>query len=316
LIVAGVPVVGLDAAQDSRRLRQLVPPDLLERAHLVTGDITDLAAVQDLIAAHDVGRIIHLAGLQLPFCRANPPLGALVNVVGTANVFESARSAGLEKVVYASSIAVFDQQDGRVGADALPRPSSHYGVYKLANEGTAGAYWDDFGVSSVGLRPMTVYGPGRDRGLTSSPTKAMLAAVLGCRYEVGFGGTTLVHYARDVGRALVAATEEPVEGAHVMNLNGVRSSVADIVAKVQRLVGPPAYGITVNPRTLPFPDDVDTTGLDVIGPPAVTELDDGIAATLEFFRDLQGRGVLDPEEHGLIVEGDHAFDHDSLPVPS
>jgi len=314
LLGDGVPVVGLDPAQDARRLHQITPPDVADQARLVTGDITDLASIEKVIADHGVDRIIHLAALQLPLCRADPPQGALVNVVGTVNVFEAAQRAGISRVVYTSSAAIFDQHGGHVAVDAVPRPTSHYSVYKLANEGTARVYWQDFGVSSTGIRPMTVYGPGRDRGLTSSPTKAMLAAVLGCQYEVGFGGTTLLHYARDVGRALVAAAEAPIEGAHVMNLNGVRAQIAEIVAILQRLVGPSAFGIAVNPRALPFPDDADTAGLELIGPPAVTPLDDGVAATVEFFQDLQTRGVLVPEEHGLVIDGDHAVDDLSATV--
>lgn len=314
LLTAGVPVVALDPADDARRLRQLISPELMNQVQLASGDVTDIQAIEKVLVENDVDRIIHLAALQLPFCRADPPRGAHVNVLGTVNIFEAARHAGITSVIYTSSIAVFDQQGGRVRAGAVPRPSSQYGVYKLANEGTARAYWHDFGVSSIGLRPMTVYGPGRDRGLTSSPTRAMLAAVLGCRYEVGFGGATLFHYARDVAQTLVAATEKPIVGAHVMNLNGVRASIADIVAIIQRLAGPPAYGITVNPTALPFPDDADTTGLDIIGLPPVTTLDDGISATLEFFGDLQTRGMLEPEAHGLVVDGDRAVDRESVPA--
>lgn len=312
LLIAGVPVVGIDSANDPRRLRWVTPPDLVNRAQLVAGDITDQGSVANVIAQYGVRRIIHLAALQLPFCRADPPRGAHVNVLGTLNIFEAARHAGISRIVYTSSVAIFDQAGGRVGADAAPRPTSQYGVYKLANEGTARAYWHDFGVSSIGIRPMTVYGLGRDRGLTSSPTRAMLAAVLGCRYEVGFGGATLFHYARDVARAVVTAAETPIEGAHVVNLNGVRSTIADMVATIQTLAGPPAHGITVSPRALPFPDDADTSGLGIIGPPPVTTLEDGIGATLEFFGDLQTRGVLQPDEHGLVVEGERAVDCESV----
>jgi nucleoside-diphosphate-sugar epimerase len=308
LLAAGIPVVALDPAEDTRRLRQLIPPDLMSQVQLVSGDVTNIQAIEKVLVDNDVDRIIHLAALQLPFCRADPPRGAYVNVLGTVNIFEAARHVGITRVVYTSSIAVFDSRGGRVQADEIPRPSSHYGVYKMANEGTARAYWHDFGVSSIGIRPMTVYGPGRDRGLTSSPTKAMLAAVLGRRYEIGFGGTTLLHFARDVGRALVASAETPIEGAHVINLNGVHSQIADIVTTLQRLVGPPAFEITVNPRALLFPDDADTTGLEIIGPPAVTPLDEGVAATVEFFQDLQAHGVLVPEEHGLVIHGDVAVD--------
>lgn len=315
LVVNDVPVVAFDRSTDPRRLRQITTPEQFEQVRLVQGDITSLAELEETISANEVERIIHLGALQLPSCRADPALGALVNVVGTVNVFQAARRVGVPNIVYTSSIAVFESgpEKGRLMADAAARPASHYGAYKLANEGTARAYWNDFGVSSIGLRPMTVFGPGRDQGFTSSPTKAVLAAVLGCTYEIGFGGATLFHYAGDVGRALVAAARSSVDGAHVANLNGVRAPVSDFVASLQDLVGSPAEGITFSPSALPFPDDVDTTGLDIIEPPAVTPLDEGIAATVEFFRDLQSRGALEVGEHGLVVGDGVAIDQESAP---
>jgi nucleoside-diphosphate-sugar epimerase len=316
LVVNDVPVVGFDRSTDPRRLRQITTPDQFEQVRLVQGDITSAADLEETINANEVERIIHLGAIQLPSCRAEPALGALVNVVGTVNVFQAARRVGVPRVVYTSSIAVFDwgPEKGRLGADAEARPASHYGAYKLANEGTARAYWNDFEVSSIGLRPMTVFGPGRDQGLTSSPTKAVLAAVLGCAYEIGFGGATLFHYAGDVGRAVVAAARSSVDGAHVANLNGVRAPVSEVVAVLHDLVGPSAERITVGTNALPFPEDVDTTGLEIIGPPAVTPLYDGIAATVEFFRDLQSRGALESGEHGLTVVDGVAVDRDPAPI--
>ena len=91
-------------------------------------------------------------------------------------------------IVYTSSIGMFAADDadpatGRLEADADAHPRNHYGVYKLANEGNARVYWLEDGVASVGLRPMTVYGVGRDQGMTSGPTKAIVAAVLGRPYR-------------------------------------------------------------------------------------------------------------------------------------
>ena len=60
----------------------------------MAGDITDLAAVEAVLDDHAITNVIHLAALQVPFCRADPPRGALVNVVGTVNVFEAVKRAG------------------------------------------------------------------------------------------------------------------------------------------------------------------------------------------------------------------------------
>ena len=58
--------------------------------------------------------MIHLAGLQVPTCKADPVTGALVNVAGTLNVFEAAKTIGIKRVVYASSAAVYGMNDDDV----------------------------------------------------------------------------------------------------------------------------------------------------------------------------------------------------------
>ncbi len=127
--------------------------------------------------------------------RADPLLGSRVNVVGTVNVFEATKQRELGPVVYASSIAALAPD----GSDTAP-PSTLYGVFKRANEQGAGVYFAENGVSSVGLRPHTVYGIGRDQGVTSAPTTAMLAAVAGVPYRIPYGGACQLQLARDVAR--------------------------------------------------------------------------------------------------------------------
>lgn len=61
-------------------------------------------------------------------------------------------------------------------------------MYKRANEGSAHVYRADDGVASYGLRPYVVYGPRRDQGITSEPTRAMLAAVADESSHIGYGG--------------------------------------------------------------------------------------------------------------------------------
>ena len=209
----GAQVVALDVGSDPRRLRLIMTPDELAAVTFVTGDITDLAAVEAVLDGHGITNVIHLAALQVPFCRADPPRGALVNVVGTVNIFEAVRrrADAMAPVVYTSSMAVYTADDadpvsGRLTVDAYPHPPNHYGVYKQANEGNARIYWLDTGLSSIGVRPMTVYGVGRDQGMTSGPTKAIVAAVLGVPYRVSFSGPTMYQYAADVARTLIAAS--------------------------------------------------------------------------------------------------------------
>ena len=317
LALRGSKVVAFDRSTERRRLNLVMSGVEMESVHFVAGDLVDLASLISLIDSENVDRIIHLGALQLPFCKADPPAGALVNVVGTANVFEAARRNAIPQVVYTSSIAVFDMPGGRLEHDADPRPTSHYGAYKLANEGTARAYWGDSGIASIGLRPLTVYGPGRDQGLTSSPTKAILAAVMGYPYEISFGGSTLLHYAPDVAHALVEAAFTHADGAKIFNLNGARTSMTEFVSTIEEAVGDAEGLIRFQPQPLPFPDDIDTTGLEMIGPPPVTPLPQGVSQSAELFRALLESGRLVPEDHGLEISGKTAIDRgSSTPTPA
>ena len=199
LVHEGAQVTVFDVGRDPRRLRLIMPDAELTGVRFEVGDIASLGDLERVIDEHEITNVIHLAALQVPFCRADPPRGALVNVVGTVNVFEAARRRAdrMAPVVYTSSMAVYTADDadpvtGRLTVDAYPHPPNHYGVYKQANEGNARIYWLDSGLSSVGLRPMTVYGIGRDQGMTSGPTKAIVAAALGQPYRVSFSGPTHV----------------------------------------------------------------------------------------------------------------------------
>ncbi len=144
----GALVVGFDLGDDPARLELVMGPDALERVTLVRGDITDLDQVDQAIEEHGVTHVIHLAALQVPFCRADPVRGARVNVVGTVCVFEAAKQRELgTTIAYASSAAVYD----RSGAMA---PTTIYGVYKAANEGTARIYWEECGVRQRRAAPV------------------------------------------------------------------------------------------------------------------------------------------------------------------
>jgi UDP-glucuronate 4-epimerase len=306
LVRDGAEVVALDVGSDARRLRLIMTPDELAAVSFVTGDITDLAAVEAVLDTHGITNVIHLAALQVPFCRADPPRGALVNVVGTVNIFEAVRrrADAMAPVVYTSSMAIYTADDadpvtGRLTIDAFPHPPNHYGVYKQANEGNARIYWLDTGLSSVGVRPMTVYGVGRDQGMTSGPTKAMVAAVLGVPYRVSFSGPTMYQYAPDVARTLIAASRTAVEGAHVFNLPGEVADGRSLAAAIENAVPGAGQRIEFEPGDLPFPSEIDHDGIETIDPAPPTSLATGVAETVEVLRTLARDGRLDPADHGL-----------------
>ena len=308
LVREGVPVVAFDLGRDPRRVAQITEPAELDQIEFVAGDITDLASVERALDEHAITNVIHLAALQVPFSRADPPRGAEVNVTGTVNVFEAVkrRGDGMAQVVYTGSIGMYSPSDvdptsGRLEEDADAHPGNHYGVYKLANEGSARIYWADSGVPSVGLRPMTVYGAGRDQGMTSSPTAAIAAAVLGIPFQISFGGRTLFQYAEDVAQTLILASRSAPAGPRIYNLGGSQVSLDEWVDAIEAAV-PEATGlITVAPTELPFPADIAHDRLAELGDVPVTPFRDAIAATADIYRRLAADGRLVGAEQGVPV---------------
>lgn len=286
LVHEGRQAVCFDLSDDRHRLDLLLSADEQEAITFVRGDLTDTRQVQEAFERHGVTHVVHLAALQVPFCRANPPLGAQVNVTGTINIFEAARQHKLRQVAYASSVAVYGPPSmyppGLIAHDAPVAPTTFYGVYKVANEQSARVYWQDYGLASVGLRPYTIYGLGRDQGLTSDPTKAMVAAARGEDFAIAFGGTMQFHYASDVAQQFIAAAEEPCADALVFNLGGQPVAVAALAAAI--MAERPGVRITCADTVLPFPIGCDDSALRQHAKQVYeTPLAEGVAATMAAF---------------------------------
>ena len=288
LVREGIPVAAFDLADDDARLRLIMAPEEREHVTLIRGDVTDLEQVERALDEHGVTHVVHLAALLIPLARADPPRGALVNVVGTTNVFEAVRRRGdrIGGLAYASSAAVYDVADtpaALVAEDADGHPLTLYGVHKLANERTARVYWLDNGVASIGLRPYIVYGPGRDTGMTAGPTLAMEAATRGERYTIGWGSRSTLTYAGDAARAFIDAARGAGGGAFVFNIPGSNAHMREVVAAIRDVV--PDAAVDFDDVTLPFPEEFATGGL----PLQVTALADGVRETIETFRASAGR---------------------------
>jgi nucleoside-diphosphate-sugar epimerase len=301
LIDRGQSFCVLDLQQDLRRLRLLLNEDEIAQVPFIGGDVTDLPALCRVIREQGITHVIHLAGLQVPTCRADPILGARVNVLGMLAVFEAVRQAQpqVERLVYASSAAVIGPPEAYPQPDTLSDdvplvPSTHYGVFKHCNEENARIYFQDFGLSSVGLRPWAVYGVGRDFGMTSEPTKAIKSVALGRPYAISFGGRLDLQLADDVAKAFLQAAMTPYRGAKSYNLRGAvvdipafHRSLCSIAPEAERLV-------TFGNRQLGIAPDLDDAAFQRgFGPLPATPLVDGIRRTLEHFRRLYSDGKLD-----------------------
>ena len=301
LLAGNARIVIFDQSAEPQRLRLIMNEEEVARTKVVTGDIAEADALLPIIDSFDVTNLIHLAGLQVPTCKANPRLGAMVNVLGTINAFEAARQRRdqIRNVTYASSAAVFGVIEGNraITERDEPQPTSHYGVFKRCNEGNAKVYHLDHGINSVGLRPLTVYGVGRDFGLTSDPTKAMKAALLGRPFRIRFGGRTDFQYVADTADVFIRAATSNLTGAHVFNLHGETISIADLVAEIERASPNAAGTITYADEPLAIPAEMDDHAIRAaLGDLPATPLTEGVHATIERFAELEREGRLDTSD--------------------
>jgi nucleoside-diphosphate-sugar epimerase len=294
-------VVIFDKSSDPHRMRMIMDEDECARPTFIDGDITDSNLVLQTVSNNRITHVIHLAGLQVPTCRANPRLGALVNVIGTINIFEAAKNTDgrIKKVVYASSAAVFgaQDQDRAVSESEAGGMNTHYGAFKRCNEDNARVYFSENGMSTIGLRPMTVYGVGRDTGMTSDPTKAMKSAVVGRPFHIRFGGKTDFLYVADCADAFVRAANSEIAGAHVFNLHGETVPIADVVSEIEKLIPGSRNTITFDETAMAIPAELDDSAiLNALGGIPHTPLSQGIRETIERFTLLHRQGRLDTSD--------------------
>jgi nucleoside-diphosphate-sugar epimerase len=289
LVESGAEVYALARSGSLQRLSLIMSEKDIAKVHVIRGDLTDARLVDSSVAKHGIDRIIHLAAMQLPLCRADPGLGARVNVEGTINVFEAAKKNDIELIVFSSSTAVYgtrhEYRDARIGHGARLLPHSLYGAYKQANECCAKTYFELDGISSIGIRPYVVYGPLRDQGMTSTPTSAMKAAVRREKYEISYGGRFDFQYADDTAKAFILAACAHYEGANTYNLGGQCVTMKDVVRAIGQAEPGAEDLITYVDTPLPFPPDADNSELEKItGPVCMTPLVDGVETSMEIFR--------------------------------
>jgi nucleoside-diphosphate-sugar epimerase len=299
LVDEGVDVVALDVSEDDRRLRLLLDDEDRSKVRWVRGDIRDFDTVARILDQHRVTHIVHLAALQIPFCKADPVLGSQVNVTGTVNIFEATRRTPAARgLAYASSVAVFGPSSryagGRATDDSPLLPTTLYGAFKQANEATAHIYAADWDVGSVGIRPCVVYGPGRDQGMTSDPTKAMLAAAAGHSSHIAFGGSTTFHHADDVAAAFIASARLEATTSYVHNLGGVDATIPEVAGLIETSAVGRNVKVTYEEADLPIPSSVDGTPLDdrLSGQISHRPLRQGITETIAHFERLLADGRL------------------------
>ena len=255
-------------------LKNLIGNDL-NKINFIEGDISDYEQV--LKATEDMNYILNLAGLMTPDCSSNPSLGAEVNVKGSINVFEAIKKNNIKFLIYTSSGGVYGNED-----KYNPFPETHYGAFKLAVEGMARAYFNESLISSVGLRPFVIYGPGREIGGTAGVTLACKAAKQNFEYTVGFSGKVGFVYVEDVTNLVERLIDKAPVGAITMNINGITTSVENFVSIIKKNI--PDAKVKFSGKPLSVVEEI------LGGEPSktfkdfkYTSLDNGINPTINFY---------------------------------
>ena len=172
-------VICMDYAPNPQLLADLSEDS---RLTIVQGDTTHMDDIVAAMQDHDVKRVIHLAALLPPTTEDEPRLAMRINVMGATNVFEAAARLGLERVVYASSVAAYDDQeyygDRPVNEDDDLRPYIIYGHTKVMNEVVARRYTEVAGLDTRALRPASVFGLGRMRGRSAEVSRLICGAAI------------------------------------------------------------------------------------------------------------------------------------------
>jgi UDP-glucose 4-epimerase len=187
----------------------------------VQGELFDIPRLVTVLREHRVDTIVHTAAMSHPELSLDLPITTFAaNVDGTLHVLEAARMAGVRRIVNFSSECAYGHHEDPIDEDAPLRPTTPYGVTKVATELLGRVYTERYGVDVVSLRVSEVYGPGNR--MPETLKELLQAAHAGRRYVLGRGGDhrfQLVH-ADDVAAAAIAAATCNGDHRTVYNVTG------------------------------------------------------------------------------------------------
>lgn len=207
---------------------------------VIRGDVRHPAAVAEAMAP--CSHVLHLAAqVFVPESIANPVASASINLTGYLNVIDAARRQGIERVVYASSAAVYGSASSAPLTESSPTcAESPYGLEKLVNDQYAALFSQLYGQSLCGMRFFNVYGPRQD---PRSPYSGVISKFL----QRATGGESLTVFGDglqtrdfvsvfDVARANAAALFSPISG--VVNVaTGSSATLLELIEALGEVLG-------------------------------------------------------------------------------
>ncbi|MEA2062549.1 MAG: NAD-dependent epimerase/dehydratase family protein [Gemmatimonadota bacterium] len=242
-----------------------------------------------------VGLVVHLAALvSVPESMDSPGECIRINTLGTLNVLEAARAAGVKKVVFASSSAVYGDNPAMPKLESmLPEPMSPYAVTKLDGEYYMKIYRDQWGLQSCSLRFFNVFGPRQDPGSQyAAAIPIFISRALKGMDLVIYGDGSQVRdfvFVKDVVQACLLAAEKG-EGTYNV-ASGSHITVQRLAEMIVELTGSPSKIIHAPER----PGDIHTSYADIshlssLGYQPTGDLRSNLLETIAFFENSPGRG--------------------------
>lgn len=222
----------------------------------IKGDIGNWSEVLTAVKDHRVDTIFHLAAMLSALCEANPMAAVNANGFGTYFILEAARLFGVRKLVFTSSMGVYNvTQDTVVDEDTIQRPSIMYGVTKVFGELLGLYYQRKFGIDFRGLRFPQLIGPGvKTPGFGQYNPRLIEAAITGEAFDVWVTEDTVIPlmYIKDAIRALIMIYDAPEEKllARVYNLGQIMPAptARELLDEVKRYYPDARIGFKPDPN--------------------------------------------------------------------
>ena len=250
-----VPLVFYDAQPQDDFIKSKLPGADVE---FVQGDILDLPALFHAMTKHRVDTVVHTAGLIGNKVAEAPYTGVHINVMGTINVLEAVRLAGVRRLVLISSLSVYDQRRDCPAPlrEDFPRGNGRlYDNTKVAKELMAEAYQRLYGFEVIALRLAKLYGLGNFHGGSSGGRLIQTLVQCALRGEVARVPRPLTTdfeyvYAKDVGRAVdIAATIPPPAQTYFNIGSGEVLTFEELIAAIKRVL--PTLEVEILPGSPP-----------------------------------------------------------------
>ncbi|MBX4196691.1 NAD-dependent epimerase/dehydratase family protein [Candidatus Pacearchaeota archaeon] len=240
-----------------------------------------------------VDGVVHLAAtVSVPYCEENPEETFENNVHETERVFKSCVDAGIERVVLASSAAVYGNAIPPLDEVSEPVPRAHYGYHKYLGEKIAQSYHAMSGLETIGLRFFNVFGPGQDpSGQYAGVISAFIGSVLEGKNPTIFGNghqTRDFVYVDDVADAIITSLETGGTHAFGQSFNigsGQKQSIKDVAKKIISLQEKSLSPIYKPARLGDIEDSCASIAkaAQTLGWRSKTSFDEGLKRTYEWF---------------------------------